>query len=124
MPVCGGTPRRSISRATPQDLDHRSKMKEVVRSSAKDSALEKLDQMRDNPGGGELDPAEDVRRSCKKNSPSVLSCKGKRTRDGCDRGSEVGTVNSGLYGEWPVPPRKPKKSGRRGSCEKDFVATL
>jgi len=33
-----------------------------------------------------------VRRRCKKNSPSVLSCMGKRTREGCDRGSEVGTV--------------------------------
>jgi len=29
---------------------------------------------------------------CMKNSPSVLSCIGKRTREGCDRGSEVKTV--------------------------------
>jgi len=43
----------------------------------------------------ELDPAEGVRRRCKKNSPSVFSCIGKRTREGCDRGSEVGTVYSG-----------------------------
>jgi len=49
----------------------------------------------DNPGGGESDPAEGVRTRCKKNSPSVLSCIGKRTREGCDRGSEVGTVHSG-----------------------------
>jgi len=43
--------------------------------------------MQDNPEG----EAE-----CKKNSPSVLSCIGKRTREGCDRGSEeVGTVQSG-----------------------------
>jgi len=48
-------------------------------------------QVRDNPGG-KIDPA-DVRRRCKKNSPSVLSCIGKRTREGCDRGSKVGTVN-------------------------------
>jgi len=34
--------------------------------------------MRENPVGGELDPADDVRRRCKKNSPSVLSCIGKR----------------------------------------------
>jgi len=49
--------------------------------------------MRDNPGG-ELDPADDVHRRSK-NSPSVLSCIGKKTREGCNRGSEVGTVHSG-----------------------------
>jgi len=59
----------------------------------------------------------------KNSSPSVLSCIGKRTREGCDRDSEVGTVHSGYDGEGPVPPRKPKVSGRRGSCEKDFVST-
>jgi len=48
--------------------------------------------MRDSQGGGESDPAEGVRRRCLKNSPSVLSCIGKRTKEGCDRGSEVGTV--------------------------------
>jgi len=78
--------------------------------------------MRDNPGGGELDPAEGVRRRCKKNFSFVLSYIGKRTREGCDRGSEVGTVHSGRDGEGPVPPRKPKESGRRGSYEKDFVS--
>jgi len=51
--------------------------------------------MRDNPGGGELDTAEGVRRRCKKISPLALSCIGKRAREGCDRGSEVGTVYSG-----------------------------
>jgi len=76
--------------------------------------------MRDNPGS-ELDPAEGVRRRCKKNSLSVLSCIGKRRREGCDRGSEVGTVHSGRDGEGPIPPRKPK-GDRRGSCEKDFVS--
>jgi len=35
--------------------------------------------MRDNPGG-ELDPAVDVCRRCKKNSPSVSSCISKRTK--------------------------------------------
>jgi len=44
---------------------------------------------------GESDPAESVRRRCMKNSPTVLSCIGKRTREGCDHGSEVGTVHSG-----------------------------
>jgi len=43
----------------------------------------------------ELDPADDVRRRCKKNSPFVLSCIDKRTKQACDRGSEVGTVHSG-----------------------------
>jgi len=51
--------------------------------------------MRDSQGGGELDPAEGVRRRCMKNSPSVLSCIGKKAREGCDRGSKVGTVHSG-----------------------------
>jgi len=57
---------------------------------------------RDNPEG-ELDPAEGVRRRCKKNSPSALSCIGKRIRKGCDRSSVVGTVYSGCDGERPVP---------------------
>jgi len=48
--------------------------------------------MRDNQGG-ESDPAEGVHRRCKKNFPSFLSCIGKRTKDGCDRGSEVETNN-------------------------------
>jgi len=38
--------------------------------------------MQDNPGGGESDPAEGVHRHCKKNSPSVLFCIGKRTKAG------------------------------------------
>jgi len=51
--------------------------------------------MQDNPGGDALDSAEGVRRLCKKKS-SVLSCLDKRTREGCDRGSKVGTLHSGL----------------------------
>jgi len=51
--------------------------------------------MQDNPGGGESDPAEGVCRRCKKNSHSVLSCIGKRTREGCDRGSEVTAYETG-----------------------------
>jgi len=43
--------------------------------------------MRDNPEGGDLDPAEDVRKCCKKNSSSVLSCIGKRAKEGCDCGT-------------------------------------
>jgi len=67
-------------------------------------------------------PAEGVRRRCNKNSPSVLSCIGKRTRECCDRGSEVGTIHSGWYKEGPVPPRKPNESGRGESCEKEFIS--
>jgi len=51
--------------------------------------------MRDSQGRGESYPTEGVRRCCIKNSPSVLSCIGKRTRESCDRGSEVGTVHNG-----------------------------
>jgi len=77
--------------------------------------------MRDNPGGRESDHAEGVRRRSKKNSPSILSSKGKRTKEDCDRSSVVGTVHSGRDREGPVTPKKPKESGRRVSCEKDFV---
>jgi len=51
--------------------------------------------MWDNQGGGESDLADGARRRCIKNSPSVLSCIGKRTKEGGDRGSEVETVHSG-----------------------------
>jgi len=40
-----------------------------------------------------------VRRLCMKNSPSFLSCIGKRTKEGCDCGSEV----ADKMGEGPVP---------------------
>jgi len=62
-----------------------------------------------------------VRRRCK-NSPFVLSCIGKKTREVCDRGSEVGTVHSGRDGKEPVILRKPKESDIRRSCKKDFVS--
>jgi len=51
--------------------------------------------VRDSQGGRESYPTEGVRRRCMKNSPSVISCIGKRTKEGCDRGSEVGIVHSG-----------------------------
>jgi len=44
--------------------------------------------------GGESDPAEGVRTRCMKNSPSVLSCIGKRTKEGCDCGGKVEKVHS------------------------------
>jgi len=51
--------------------------------------------MWDNLGGSELDPAESVRRRCEMNSPSVLSCIGKKTREGCDGSSEFETFHRG-----------------------------
>jgi len=51
--------------------------------------------MRHNPKGGELDSADDVLRRSKKNSSSVLSRIGKKTKDGYNRCSEVGTLHSG-----------------------------
>jgi len=45
-----------------------------------------------------------------------------RTKEGCDRGSEIGTVYSGRSGKGPVPLKKPKESGKRKDCEKDFVS--
>jgi len=44
-----------------------------------------------------------------------------RTREGCDRSSEVGTVYIGRDGEGPVSLRKPKESGRT-VVRKLFVA--
>jgi len=37
--------------------------------------------MQDSQGEGESDPAGSASRRCRKNSPSVLSCIGKRTKD-------------------------------------------
>jgi len=45
--------------------------------------------------GGEPDPAVDHNRGhrrLKTNAISVLSCIGKRTKEGCDRGSEDGQI--------------------------------
>jgi len=67
--------------------DQRSKMEEVV---------PKMARRRGSDGGqSKSDPAECVRRRCMKNSPYFLSCIGKSTKEGCDRGSEVETVHSG-----------------------------
>jgi len=77
--------------------------------------------MKDNQDRGELDPVHDICRCCNKNSLSVLSCIGK-TKEGCDRGSKVGTVHCRQDGEERVPQRKPKVSGRRESCEKDLFS--
>jgi len=63
------------------------------RSSAKDGALKRL-RCGTIQKELSLDPAECVRRRCKKNSLSALSCIDKRKREGCDRGSKVGIVYS------------------------------
>jgi len=55
--------------------------------------------MQDNPERDELDSAVGVRKLCKQNSPYVLSCIDKRTREDCGRGSEVERVHSGLNGK-------------------------
>jgi len=62
------------------------KMKEVMPNMARRET-----RMRDNPEEGDLGPADDVRR---KNFSSVLSCIDNKTKEGCNRGSEVGKVNS------------------------------
>jgi len=80
--------------------------------------------MRNNPEGGELDSEVYIRRRCRKNFLSALSCiKGKRTKEGCDRGNEVRTFHNGRGGEGSVLLRKPKESGRRENYEKDSVAS-
>jgi len=58
--------------------------------------------MRENPKEGHLDPADDVRRRCKKNPSSVLSCIDKRTKEVCDRGSEVEIVQNERDGKVPL----------------------
>jgi len=56
--------------------------------------------MWDNPKEGELDPAIDDRKRCKKNS-IVLSCIVKKS--GCDRSNEDGTVHSDRSRKGPAP---------------------
>jgi len=50
--------------------------------------------MRDGQGGGESDLAEGVRRHYMKISSSFLFWIDKRTKEGCDCGSEIETVHS------------------------------
>jgi len=55
--------------------------------------------LQDNSEGAEPDPADCARRRCKKNSPFIVSRIGRKAREGCDRGSVVGTVDSGETGK-------------------------
>jgi len=80
--------------------------------------------MRDNPEGCELDPAEGIHRRCKKNSPSVLSGLDKRTREGCDRGSEVGTVHIGRDGKGPVPSKNRNLAEEKGATILRKISSL
>jgi len=64
------------------------------RSSVKDGVLERL-RCRTIQKEVSYILQMNVRRRCKKNSPSVLSCISKSTKEDCDYGSKVGTVYSG-----------------------------
>jgi len=90
----------------PHPKDQRSKMEEVV---------PKMVCWRGSDAGKSrnwwVDPADDVCRRYKKNSPSILFI-GKRTKEDCDCGSEVGTFAAEKK-DLPGPLKKPKESGRR-----------
>jgi len=69
-----------------------------------------------------IDHAVDGRRHCKRNSLSVLSCIDKRTKEGCDRGSEIGTVLTPDWGQHPAALSwwcSPDPSPRGGSKWRD-----
>jgi len=55
------------------------------------------------------------------NSPSVLSCRDKRTKEGCNRGREVGTVYSGRDGEGPVSLRISRDLAKTKSYDRNSV---
>jgi len=84
------------------------------RNSAKDDAPET--QMRDNPERRELDPALDDRRRCKKNSPSVLSCRDNKIKEVCDRGSKVETVPVAKRGR-ASSTEETEETRRRENCK-------
>jgi len=67
-------------------------------------------RMRDSQGGGESDPAEGVHRRCMKNFPSVLSCIGKRTKEGCD----CTNVSPPQRGDAVPAPLSVREVGRNG----------
>jgi len=74
-------------------------------------------------GGSESYPAEGVRRRCMKNSPSVLSCIRKRTREGCDRDSEsLDNSQRVRQGRTSSSEETEVIWQERESCEKEFVS--
>jgi len=113
-PIRGMVARKSTaethSRATPQGLDQKSKMEvmpKMARRRGSDARQSRRRRVRSCRG---------VCRRCKNNSPSVLSCIGKRTKESCDRGSEVKIVHSGRDGKEPVPLWKPRCHDVFGWC--------
>jgi len=70
--------------------------------------------MRDNPERDELDPAVNIAGAARRISPSVLSCINEKTKEGCYRGSEVGTFHSRRDEKGPFSLRKSRESSKRG----------
>jgi len=66
LPTDKGTPQRPNMRATPQGLDQRSKLEEVGLKLMCRRGQSR--QIHDHPDEGELVPAVDDRRRCKKNN--------------------------------------------------------
>jgi len=89
------------------------------RSAVKDGTLRNSNQ--DNPDRGELDPAYEISRRCKKNSHSVLFCI-RGQKKAVMVAAKSGQFIAGKTGERQVPLRKKEESGRRKSCEKYFVS--
>jgi len=77
--------------------------------------------MQDNPGGG-VRSCRGCPQALQENFSFRLIPHRKRTRECCNRGSEVGQYIADEKGEGTVPPWKPKKSDGRRSCEKDLVS--
>jgi len=79
--------------------------------------------MRDSQRRSESDPTENVCKRCMKNSPSVLSCIGKITKKAVTTAAKSKQFTADKTGKGQFLRGKPKESGRRGSCEKEFVST-
>jgi len=84
------------------------------RSGANDGAPERLKcGSRDDPEGGELDPAVDVRRRCEKNSPSGFLAQTGGQKKTVTVPAKSGQFTAGEVGKGPVSLRKPKEFGKR-----------
>jgi len=58
------------------------------------------------------------------NSPSVLSCIDKMIKEGCDCGSEVGTVHRGQGGEGSVPPEGTEEVWQKKELWERFLQVM
>ena len=76
------------SRATPQGLDHRSRIEK------EDPKIYEEVQRQDSRGEGDWSPVEDVHRHYKQNSPSDWSCEDKKIKEDCGHGSKDGKAHS------------------------------